>query len=61
MSLVIRYIEDDQPGLDNRDVLIAQLRARISNGGDTRCLCDGCLAFWALRHFVDATPAIEDQ
>jgi hypothetical protein len=53
VSLVVKVIDDSKPGLDNKDVLIAALRREASNGGDTRCLCTGCLAYWALRHFVD--------
>jgi hypothetical protein len=53
MSLYVTYLEDGVRGIDNKDVLIKQLRANASNGGDTRCLCGGCLAYWALKLLVD--------
>lgn len=53
MGLIVSYIEDDKPGLDDLDTLMKALRSAASNGGDSRCLCGGCLAAWALKHLSD--------
>ena len=49
MSLQVHYLNDDQPPISEREQLIAALEAAKSNGGDGRCLCSGCLAYWALK------------
>lgn len=48
--LVVRYLPDEDKGLSDYERFLEILKAMASNGGDSRCLCTACIAYWALHH-----------